>query len=318
MNSPSSTVQGVAPETFEPGPAVHDFDFYMGTWAVHHRRLVKRLAGSDDWAEFEGTSTAWPILDGAGNIDDNVLELPDGEYRAISLRTYDPVTTAGRSGGSTDGRPPGSTRRWSAASWTASARSSRQDTFDGRPILVRFLWSDITATTCRWEQAFSTDGGATWEVNWVMTSTRSPEARLGLGGGRRLVRVVVAVQAPPGARLPAVPEAGTGSGRRTRSRDSPRRRRSARSARPRSARHSRRGPASGASQGPGPPRRRSRADQLELGGVPPQDRDQQRDHQQGHAVERDGDPLGVGGVEVLGEQAGGEGRRRRPRAAGAG
>ena len=87
MGSTSSTVMGIAPETFEPGPAVHDFDFYMGTWAVHHRRLERRLAGSDEWAEFEGTSTAWPILDGAGNIDDNVLELPDGEYRAISLRT---------------------------------------------------------------------------------------------------------------------------------------------------------------------------------------------------------------------------------------
>jgi len=47
-----------------------------------------------------------------------------------------------------------------------------EDTFNGRPILVRFLWSDITATSCRWEQAFSTDGGETWEVNWVMESTR--------------------------------------------------------------------------------------------------------------------------------------------------
>ena len=172
MGSTSSTVLGIAPETFEPGPAVHDFDFYMGTWAVHHRRLVARLAGSDEWAEFEGTSTAWPILDGAGNIDDNVLELPDGDYRAISLRTYDAATD-----------------RWSI--WWLDGRTPSRldppvvggfvdgigtfiaaDTFDGRPILVRFLWSDITATTCRWEQAFSDDGGATWEVNWVMTSTR--------------------------------------------------------------------------------------------------------------------------------------------------
>ena len=88
----TSTVSGIAPQVTEPGPAVHDFDFYMGTWRVHHRRLKERLAGSDDWAEFEGTSRAWPILDGAGNIDDNVLELPDGTYRAISLRTFDPAT----------------------------------------------------------------------------------------------------------------------------------------------------------------------------------------------------------------------------------
>ena len=88
----TSTASGVAPLTVAPGSAVLDFDFYMGTWRVHHRRLKARLAGSDEWEEFEGTSRAWPILDGAGNIDDNVLELPAGTYRAISLRTYDPAT----------------------------------------------------------------------------------------------------------------------------------------------------------------------------------------------------------------------------------
>ena len=88
----TSTASGIAPRTVEPGPAVHDFDFYMGTWHVRHRRLTERLVGSDEWEEFEGTSRAWPLLDGAGNIDDNVLELPTGTYRAISLRTYDPWT----------------------------------------------------------------------------------------------------------------------------------------------------------------------------------------------------------------------------------
>ena len=86
----TSTASGIAPQTVEPGPAVHDFDFYMGTWWVRHRRLKERLEGSDEWEEFEGTSRAWPILDGAGNIDDNVLEMPNGTYRAISLRTYEP------------------------------------------------------------------------------------------------------------------------------------------------------------------------------------------------------------------------------------
>lgn len=168
----SSTSTGVALETSEPSPAVHDFDFYMGTWRIHHRRLVTRLAGSEAWQEFEGTSTAWPILDGAGNIDDNVLELPAGDYRAISLRTHDPATD-----------------RWSI--WWLDGRNPSRldppvvggfkdgvgtfigpDIFDGRPILVRFVWSDITDRTCRWEQAFSTDDGATWEVNWIMESTR--------------------------------------------------------------------------------------------------------------------------------------------------
>ena len=81
---------GVATPTAERPSAVNDFDFYIGKWRVHHRRLKERLAGSTEWQEFEGTSEAWPILDGAGNIDDNVLELPDGTYRAISLRSFDP------------------------------------------------------------------------------------------------------------------------------------------------------------------------------------------------------------------------------------
>ena len=161
------------PTTTEPRSAVHDFDFYMGSWRIHHRRLKERLAGNDEWEEFEGTSVAWPLLDGAGNVDDNVLELPSGIYRAVSLRCFDPGSD-----------------QWSI--WWLDARNPRsieppvvgrfengvgtfigEDTFNGKPILVRFIWSDITATTCRWEQAFSPDGGAMWEVNWIMESTRT-------------------------------------------------------------------------------------------------------------------------------------------------
>jgi hypothetical protein len=159
--------------TADPGSAVHDFDFYMGSWRVHHRRLRERLAGSDEWEEFDGTSVAWPILDGAGNIDDNVITLPGGTYRAISLRSFDPATG-----------------QWSI--WWLDGRNPRgpldppvrggfvdgvgtflaEETINGQPVVVRFIWSDITATTCRWEQSFSPDGGETWEVNWVMESTR--------------------------------------------------------------------------------------------------------------------------------------------------
>jgi hypothetical protein len=168
----TSTASGITPPTIEPGPAVADFDFYMGSWQVHHRRLVRRLAGSDEWQEFEGTSTAWPILDGAGNIDDNVLQLPAGAYRAISLRTFDPATDRW-SIWWLDGRSPGRLDPPVVGGFEDGIGTFiAEDTFDGRPILVRFLWSGITETTCRWEQAFSADGGATWEVNWIMESTR--------------------------------------------------------------------------------------------------------------------------------------------------
>ena len=144
----------------------------MGTWWVRHRRLKERLAGSDEWEEFEGTSRAWPLLDGAGNIDDNVLEMPNGTYRAISLRTYEPWSERW-SIWWLDGRTPGRLDPPVVGGFKDGVGTFiGPDTFEGRPILVRFLWSDITATTCRWEQAFSVDDGGTWEVNWIMESTR--------------------------------------------------------------------------------------------------------------------------------------------------
>jgi hypothetical protein len=168
----TSTASGAVLAIAKPGPAVHDFDFYMGRWQVRHRRLRERLAGTDEWQAFEGTSEAWPLLGGAGNVDDNVLELPGGTYRAISLRSFDPNAQTW-SIWWLDGRNPGRLDPPVVGGFSDGVGTFiGEDTFNGRPILVRFLWSNITSTTCRWEQAFSPDGGATWEVNWIMESTR--------------------------------------------------------------------------------------------------------------------------------------------------
>ena len=167
-----STAAGLATPTVEPGSAVHDFDFYWGKWRVHHRRLKERLAGSDAWQEFEGTSEAWPLLGGAGNVDDNVLELPAGTYRAISLRSYDPKTEQW-SIWWLDGRYPGQLDPPVVGGFKDGIGTFQcDDTFNGKPIIVRFIWSNITPTSTRWEQSFSPDGGQTWEVNWIMESTR--------------------------------------------------------------------------------------------------------------------------------------------------
>src|SRR6266404_4008251 len=70
----------------------HDFDFLVGKWRVHHRRLKERLAGSHDWVEFEGTSELWLTMGGHGTVDDNFIGLPGGAYRAMGTRGYDPKT----------------------------------------------------------------------------------------------------------------------------------------------------------------------------------------------------------------------------------
>ena len=68
-----------------------DFDFQIGSWLVKHRRLKARLANCDDWEEFDGTCDMRPILGGNGNVEDNVLYIPSGTYRAIALRSFDPA-----------------------------------------------------------------------------------------------------------------------------------------------------------------------------------------------------------------------------------
>src|ERR1700733_13913985 len=70
----------------------HDFDFLIGNWRVHHWRLKDRLAGSHEWVEFEGSCRMWMTMDGHGTVDDNVIGLPEGSYRAVGIRAYDPKT----------------------------------------------------------------------------------------------------------------------------------------------------------------------------------------------------------------------------------
>ena len=152
-----------------------DFDFWMGSWSCRNRRLRERLAGSDDWDEFESTVVARPILDGLGNEDEFRTDYAGG-FVGMSFRFFDPER-----------------KRWSIY-WADTRRSGEldppvfggfsgdtgvfegDDTFDGRPIRVRFIWSGITTPTPRWEQAFSEDGGETWETNWIMDFTPTEDA----------------------------------------------------------------------------------------------------------------------------------------------
>lgn len=153
---------------------MHDFDFYLGRWQVAHRRLDARLVGCTTWTEFAGTTTVWPLLGGLGNIDDNLLELPTGPYRAATLRAFDPAAGTW-SIWWLDGRTPGRLDPPVVGRFVdRRGRFECDDTLDGRPIRVRFDWSAVDPARPTWEQAFSPDGGATWEVNWQMRFTRAP------------------------------------------------------------------------------------------------------------------------------------------------
>jgi hypothetical protein len=150
--------------------------FFHGCWNVSHRRLRKRLQGDTNWDVFGGTCDVRPILGGLGNVDDNVIELPGGAYRAATLRTFDPAARQW-SIWWIDGRNPSTMDVPMRGTFEAEVGTFLcEDVFDGCAIQVRFLWSLITENSARWEQAFSPDGCKSWETNWIMDFARQAES----------------------------------------------------------------------------------------------------------------------------------------------
>ena len=158
--------------TEDSGARSKGFDFLLGSWSVRHRRLAERLVGSARWLEFPGTLVVSPILGGLGDIDDNDLHDPTGRYRATSLRLFD-----GETGEWAirwiDGRRPGIDEPLVGRFTGRIGHFYSEDTFDGRPIRVRFTYEDVDAGQARWEQAFSVNKGVTWEPNWTMEFLRA-------------------------------------------------------------------------------------------------------------------------------------------------
>lgn len=169
----SSSTSSGKPQTMpsELNDGRRDFDFYLGRWQVRNRRLKQRFAGSDEWEEYAATDESRPILGGMGSIDDYRTEHFGGGFRGMAIRFFDPQT-----------------RLWSAY-WSTNRTGTLDPpvvgsfkdgvgTFYGhdkdgdRPVYVRCLWSEITETHVKWEQAFSIDEGKTWETNLVMDMTR--------------------------------------------------------------------------------------------------------------------------------------------------
>lgn len=146
-----------------------DFDFLFGRWNVANRRLKERLVGSADWEEFTATAEIRGLFDGAANIDE--ITFPDGT-RGLTLRLYDPVRKVWSLHWSTSDTgvlfPP-----IVGAFTDGRGEFHGDDSHEGRPVRVRFIWSRTTTDSPRWEQAFSVDGGQTWETNWTMDLTRA-------------------------------------------------------------------------------------------------------------------------------------------------
>jgi hypothetical protein len=156
----------------------HDFDFEFGTWATQLTVLRAPLTGSTTWVEYAGTTIVRPVWGGLANLVELDVAGPSGHLQGLSLRLYNPDS-----------------RQWSlnfsnsregtlAPPAIGEFKDGRgafhgQETLKGRAIIVRFLISDMTPTACRFEQAFSDDGGASWEDNWIAIDTRDAEESSG-------------------------------------------------------------------------------------------------------------------------------------------
>ena len=171
MHVSAQAVQGARTEVKPMHDGQHDFDSHIGTWKTHLKRLVHPLSGSGEWAEYEGITTVRKVWDGRANLVELSADGPAGHFEGLNLRLYNPqshqwslnfassrggVLSQPTIGGFVDGR----------------GEFYDQEDFEGRAVFVRFVITPLDADTIRFEQAFSDDGGKTWEINWVATDTR--------------------------------------------------------------------------------------------------------------------------------------------------
>ena len=159
-------------ETITAASGLQDFDFFVGDWTVRHRQLRTRLAGDTEWLEFSSRCRMRKILGGAGNFDEISVPSPRGAYNGATLRLYD--AEAGTwSIHWLDSRNPVLEAPMVGRFDQGIGLFHADETFEGRPIKVRFIWTPVSAEACRWEQAFSPDDGRTWETNWIMDFARA-------------------------------------------------------------------------------------------------------------------------------------------------
>jgi len=173
--SPPATLAAIQNSAGAPRDGSHDFDFEIGSWKIHLKKLVHPLTGSTTWVEADGTSVTRKVWDGRSQLEEFETDGPVlGHIEGMTLRLYNPEA-----------------HQWNL-NWATSKtgafgvptigefKNGRGEFYDYEPIndrmiLVRFLWTNTTTDTPHFEQSFSEDGGKTWEVNWITDQTRVKE-----------------------------------------------------------------------------------------------------------------------------------------------
>lgn len=153
----------------------HDFDPLLGKWKYHLKRRLHPLTGSNTWVEFDGTGACFKVWDGGSQLDTIGVDGPTGHIEGLTLRVYNPQSHqwrlywANRKVGILDPPQIGEFKN-------GRGEFFAQDTINGKTILIRFVWTDLTTNSPHFEQSFSDDGGKTWEVNWITDQIRVNDA----------------------------------------------------------------------------------------------------------------------------------------------
>ena len=170
-NSSTSSATSTKPSTEANGQ--NDFDFEIGTWKTHLSRRQHPLTGSSNWVEYDGSSVVRKVWDGRANLVELEVDGPAGHIEALSLRLYNPDSHQWSLNFS-NSRTGTLSQPMVGEFKNGRGEFYDQETLNGRAIFVRFVISKVDPNTCRFEQAFSDDGGKTWETNWIATDTRLP------------------------------------------------------------------------------------------------------------------------------------------------
>jgi hypothetical protein len=155
----------------EPRDGQRDFDFELGRWKIHLHKLKSPLHGSKEWIEFDGTSVTRSLWDGKAQVEEMEVDSPSGHLEGMTVRLYSTqshqwsLNWANQKTGHFDVPTIGEFKN-------GRGEFFDMEMFEGRSILVRYVWSAITPKSAHFEQSYSDDGGKTWEVNWITDQTR--------------------------------------------------------------------------------------------------------------------------------------------------
>jgi hypothetical protein len=150
----------------------HDFDFHFGNWKTQISRLQNPLTGSTTWLQYKGTLVVRKVWDGRAQLEELEADGPTGHMEDLLLFLYNPKSHQWSLNGAAANDSAVSAPLFGAFT-NGRGEFYDQETFKGRTILVRQVWSDITPTSHQFEQSFSEDGGKTWEVNFKAALTRA-------------------------------------------------------------------------------------------------------------------------------------------------